>query len=353
MDNKKIEHILIIKPSSLGDVLHAFPAVSLVADFYPDASIDWLINKSFAPLLEFHPDVDDVIIFPRKELGNPRHFFQSFFKLVQRLREKKYDLIIDLQGLMRSAVFAKIAKSSRVVGFASPREKMAAHFYMDKIDIPESAVHAVERNLHLVSKMLDIDYRERAPEMKVIEEQRSSMISKLKNKGIEEQSPCIGIAPVARWESKSWPPAFFSEVINRIHTKIPECKFILTGVPEDRTAAEEILRLVDNDSTVSMTGETSIAELVELLRHFRLLISNDSGPMHIACALQTPVFGVFGATDPAKTGPFGTIHHIFQADVECAKCFKRECPEGTYKCHSAIDVDAFADAVIAEIKETL
>ena len=353
MDKTKIKHILIIKPSSLGDVLHAFPAVSLIADRYPDASIDWLINKSFAPLLEFHPNVDDVIIFPRKELGNPRHFFKSFFRLVKRLREKKYDLIVDLQGLMRSAVFAKIAKSSRVVGFASPREKISACFYMDKIDIPGEAVHAVERNLYLVTKMLEIDYHERAPEMKILEPHRRSMLEKLQNKGIDENTPCIGISPVARWQSKSWPPSFFAEVINKLHIKFPDCKFILTGVPEDGSAADEILKLVNGNSTISMIGETSVSEFVELLRHCKLLISNDSGPMHIACALQTPVFGVFGPTDPDKTGPFGTIHHIFKADVDCEKCFKRECPNGTYRCHGAIDVNAFSNAVIAEIENNI
>ena len=349
MANTKIEHILIIKPSSLGDVLHAFPAVSLIADHYPDASIDWLINKPFAPLLEFHPQVKEVIIFPRKELGSPKQFSKSFFTLVKRLREKRYDLIIDLQGLMRSAIFAKIAKSSRVVGFANPREKISARFYTDKINIPDEAVHAIERNLHLVAKMLEIDYHERAPEMKIIERYRSSMLEKLKSKGVDENITCIGISPVARWISKSWPPSFFAEVINKLHIKYPDCKFILTGVPEDKVAADEILQLVNNNSTISMVGETSIAELVELLRHFKLLISNDSGPMHIACALQTPVFGVFGSTDPDKTGPFGSIHHIFQADVSCGKCFKRECPGGTYKCHDAIDPNAFADAVAKEI----
>ena len=350
MSNKEIKNILIIKPSSLGDVLHAFPAVSLIADHYPDASIDWLINKTFAPLLEFHPNVDEVIIFPRKELGQPAQFPKSFYNIVKRLREKRYDLIIDLQGLMRSAIFAKIAKSSRVVGYANPREKLSAHFYNDKIEIPDCAVHAIEKNLNLVCQMLEIPYQERAPEMKIIEKYRNSMLSKLKEKGIDENVPCIGIAPVARWISKSWPPSFFADTINRLHNEYPDYKFILIGVPEDKIAADEIMQNVKDNSTISMVGETSISELVELLRHFKILISNDSGPMHIACALQTPVFGLFGATDPEKTGPFGEIHHVFQAEVSCTKCFKRECPSGIYRCHSGIDVNDFVAAIVKTLR---
>lgn len=349
MTDKKFENILIIKPSSLGDVLHAFPAVSLVADNYPDANIDWLINKSFAPLIEFHPNVNEAIIFPRKELGNAVKFPKSFYTLVKRLRGKKYDLIIDFQGLMRSAFFAKAAKSSRVVGFANPKEKLSTRFYNEKISIPDKAVHAVEKNLHLVCSMLGINYKQRSPEMKIIEKYRSSVLEKLTSRGIAEDVPCIGVAPVARWISKSWPPVFFAKTINRLHKAHPEVKFVLIGVPEDKPAADEILQQAAESSTVSLVGDTSITELVELLRYFQLLISNDSGPMHIACALQIPVFGLYGPTDPAKTGPFGDIHHVFQGDLECCSCFKKECPSGKYRCHDAINVDTFADAIMKNI----
>lgn len=349
MSDKAIQNILIIKPSSLGDVLHAFPAVSLVADNHPEACIDWLINKEFAPLVEFHPNVHEAIIFPRKELGNAVKFPKSFYTLVKKLRGKHYDIIIDFQGLMRSAFFAKAAKSSKVIGFANPKEKLSTSFYNEKISIPDQAVHAVEKNLHLVCRTLNIDYRVREPEMKVIDEHRASILEQLKGKGIAEDITCIGVAPVARWVSKSWPPAFFAETINRLHAKHPEIKFILTGVPDDKPVAEEILKLTKEESTVSLVGETSINELVELLRHIKLLISNDSGPMHIACALQTPVFGLYGPTDPAKTGPFGDIHHVFQGGLDCCRCFKRECPSGRYRCHDAINIDEFANAVLENI----
>lgn len=346
MQYKDINNILVIKPSSLGDVLHAFPAVSLVADNYPDAKIDWLINKEFAPLLEFHPNVHDAIIFPRKELGNAVKFPKSFYSLVKRLRSKHYDLIIDFQGLMRSAFFAKAAKSSKIIGFANPREKISAKLYNKKISVPDDAVHAVEKNLHLTCKMLEINYTSRKPEMKIINKYRSSVLQKIKDKGIPEETTCIGVAPVARWVSKSWPPSFFAETINRLHAAHPEIKFVLTGVPEDEPAAEEIIRQVSNGSTISMVGETSITELVELIRHFKLLISNDSGPMHIACALQVPVYGLFGPTDPEKTGPYGKINHVFQADLDCCRCFKKECPSGKYRCHNAINIETFTNAVL-------
>jgi len=345
-----IKNILVIKPSSLGDVLHAFPAVTMLAEAYPNASIDWLINKSFAPLVKFHPNVKQSIIFPRKELGNIIKFPKSFLSLVKNLRKKNYDLIVDFQGLMRSAIFAKLAKSSTIYGFANPKETLSKHLYNKKITIPKDIIHAVDKNLYLVSQIVDKKPLSHFPKLKILNNEKKSIFEKLKIEGIEKSDICIGIAPSARWESKSWPPGFFAETIDIIAQKHKYLKFLIIGVPEDQKIADAIISKSTNKNIISMTGKSSMGELVELIRYCKIFISNDSGPMHIASAIGTPVFALFGPTDSSKTGPYGEKHHLFKSNLNCEKCLRRECPIGTNECHTSIDVHEFANKIIQELE---
>ena len=357
----QIKKILIIKPSSLGDILHTFPAVSILAEHLQDSEIHWLANKSFIPLLQFHPNVQQTIEFPRSELGNPIKFPKYFFSLCRQLKNNKYDLVIDFQGLMRSAFFAKAAKAKYTVGFAQPRETAATYFYSQKILIPEHFQHAVDKNIFLVCKTLNIEIDSifteinspqkgvklniNLPKLKIIPELSASVTSLLSQHGIKENDKIIGISPVTRWISKNWPPKFFAEVLTHINKKYPNVKFVILGSNNDKMAADDIIENYTGNNIVSLAGETSMDELFELIRQFDLLISNDSGPVHIASALGTPVFCMFGPTLPQKTGPYGDIHQNFEAEVDCAGCLKRKCPEFDYKCHKAISPEAVAQKI--------
>ena len=357
----QIKKILIIKPSSLGDILHTFPAVSILAENLQQPEIHWLANKSFIPLLQFHPDVQQTIEFPRSELGNPIKFPKYFFSLCRQLKNNKYDLVIDFQGLMRSAFFAKAAKAKYTLGFAQPRESAATLFYSQKISIPDHFQHAVDKNIFLVCKTLNIElnkiYTEKTshnesiklninlPKLKTIPALSNSVNSLLSLHGIQENDKIIGISPVTRWISKNWPPKFFAEVITHINKIYPKIKFVIVGSNNDQNAANEIIEHYPGNNITSLTGKTSMDQLFELIRHFDLLISNDSGPVHIASALSIPVFCMFGPTLPQKTGPYGDIHQNFEANVDCAGCLKRKCIEFDYKCHKAISPEKVAQKI--------
>jgi lipopolysaccharide heptosyltransferase I len=355
--------ILVIKPSSLGDILHTFPAVSIIADNFPKAEIHWLANKSFSPLLQFHPNVTQTIEFPRKELGNPIKFPKYFFSLIQQLKSNKYDLVIDFQGLMRSAFFTKAAKAKQTVGFAKPRESSAVFFYSKKIHIPENIQHAVERNVYLACQALNINtdtffYKQNKssvaniafPKLNINSTLQSSVQKLLIQNGIQHNDKIIGISPVTRWISKNWPPKFFAQVLFHIKKDFPNIKFVIIGSENDRNAANEIINNFSDNDIVSLAGKTSVAQLFELIRTFDLLIANDSGPVHIASALSIPVFCMFGPTFPEKTGPYGNIHENFIADINCAGCLKRKCIEHNYKCHQAISPEFVAEKIkISEI----
>ena len=357
----QIKKILIIKPSSLGDILHTFPAVSILAEHLQKPEIHWLANKSFIPLLQFHPNVQQSIEFPRSELGNPIKFPKYFFSLCRQLKNNHYDLVIDFQGLMRSAYFAKAAKAKYTVGFAQPRELAATFFYSQKILIPEHFRHAVDKNIFLVCKILNIELNSifsqinypqknvklniNLPKLKTNPELSNSVTSLLSQYGIKKNDKIIGISPVTRWISKNWPPEFFADVLNHINKKYPNIKFVIVGSKNDQKATESIIENYIGNNIVSLTGKTSMEQLFELIRQFDLLISNDSGPVHIASALGIPVFCMFGPTLPEKTGPYGDIHRNFEAKVDCAGCLKRKCTEFDYKCHKAIPPEFVAQQI--------
>jgi lipopolysaccharide heptosyltransferase I len=342
----KFKKILIIKPSSLGDILHTFQAVSLIAEKCPGASIDWLVNSSLALLPKFHPNVNNVLLFPRKELANLKLMPKSFFSLKKELKKNTYDLVIDFQGLMRSALFAKLASAPVIAGFENPREKLASLFYNKKISIPDSKIHAVEKNIYLAASLLNADYKVPQTELKSFPDIKKSLLEKLSKYGIMENDIIAGVSPVTRWESKNWSPEFFAESINKIADKKKNVKFLVIGAENDKSAADEIVAKVKSANVVSFTGKTTVVELVELIKLFSLLISNDSGPVHIAAVLNIPVICMFGPTLAEKTGPFGSVHSIMSADVDCAGCLKRICPLNSYKCHSAIKPEQAAEKAL-------
>jgi lipopolysaccharide heptosyltransferase II len=293
-------------------------------------------------VLSYCDGLCSIIDFPRKELASPSTFFPFMMRLLKKLRHENYDMVIDLQGLFRSAFFAKAAKSKVTVGFKNPREAVSKIFYDIKIAIPPELTHAVEKNAFLVSKLLGIEYRVPRLDLPEISKNSASVNENLRAFNVTGNDICIGVIPGARWKSKKWPASFFSEIINSICAKSKHSRFILIGAPSDSAAAQEILTKTSPGKVFDMTGKTGTAELVELLRKCSAIITNDSGPMHIAAALNIPVLAFFGPTIPEKTGPFGKNHVILTSNTDCIGCLKRYCPDKTYKCHNGIHP---ADAV--------
>ncbi|MDD5728399.1 MAG: lipopolysaccharide heptosyltransferase II [Victivallales bacterium] len=343
--NKKIDKILIIKPSSLGDIFHCFPAVALLGRAFPGARFDWFVRPELEDAVSYSPvKITRVIYFPRSRLGKIKTFLPAFVKAVNELRQEKYSLIVDFQGLLRSAVFTSLARSTQSVGFALPREPAARLAYSRKIHIPAGRIHAVDRYLALAEAVCSLKAPENLPELPVSEKFSRSLDLLLEKHAIDASCKLIGMIPGARWESKHWPPEFFAAVAKRVLAADSNCKILLIGSPADREAAEKITAAGTDGRIAVLAGDTSIGEMVEAIRRCVLIFSNDSGPIHIAAALRKPVFALFGPTDPAKTGPYGNIHHIFQRRLKCSKCLKKSCPLGTNACHD-LDISLLADTL--------
>ena len=314
------------------------------------AQFDWFIRPEFEEAIAYCPvKINRIIHFPRRRLGKAKSFLPAFIKVINDLRKQKYDLIIDFQGLLRSAIFTSLSRSSQTVGFARPRESTARLAYKSKISIPEECIHAVERNIALVEALTGLKASKQMPALAQVDKFKKQIERIFEKHDITPEDKLIGIIPGARWESKRWEPDFFANIISGFLAENPDYKVLVVGAPSDLPLAQKIIHAGSDKRIISIVGDTSVGEMIEAIRHCQFIFSNDSGPVHIAAALQKTVFAVFGPTDPDKTGPFGDFHHVFQRDLKCIKCLKRTCPTDSYQCHD-LDVSKLVSALNNYVK---
>ena len=306
--------ILIIKPSSLGDVVHTFPALELLRRSYPDMELDFVIHPSLADLLDLSPfPVRKKILFNRRELGSLSRGAGELFKLIREIRKEEYELAIDFQGLFRSGFLSWCSRSCIVTGFARPREQSAAFFYNRKVDVLMEQ-HAVSRYAALVNKLCETDFP--VPDVEL----------PLRTQGLPPLPEHFAvIVPGARWESKVFPPELFGKVFLEARNNAPGCGAVIVGGPGEKDAAETIRKMIPD--AVDLTGRTSLPQLVSVMSLAHAVLTNDSGPMHIAALARSRVFALFGPTLPELTGPYGAEHRVFKReDLSCCGCMKRNCP---------------------------
>ncbi len=341
-----VRRLLVVKPSSLGDIFHVFPALELLRRAYPEAELDFLVHPAFQEVLDYSPfPVRRRILFNRAALGRLRSFGPEFFRLTRELRKERYDLVIDFQGLFRSAFFAALAAGSRPVGFAHPREGAARWFYRAGLPVPRAA-HAVVRNVALVNALLGTDSP--VPVLRLpVSERHAAMVGKLLDaSGIAPGTPLVGVMPGARWISKAFPPRLFREVLQKAALQRPDLRFVLIGAPSDAAAGREVGE--NFPGMTDLIGRTSLGEMVELIRRCGAVLSNDSGPVHAAAALGVPAVCFFGPTNAELTGPYGECHKILRLELPCAPCMSRRCPLYTAPaCHNIDSSFAAAELLSA------
>ena len=328
--------ILLIKLSSLGDVIHALPTLEALRSLYPRGHITWLVEDSNAPVLAGHPALDEVWLVPRPRLGNARFLtdLQETFQATRRLRERPFDLIIDLQGLLKSAFWVALTRGGRKLGYDRTRE-FSYLALTERLAPFDPEAHAVWRYLNVARHL-------GAPAAPPVfrlglnpPENLDHLISR------ETGQPLVVLHPGARWPTKLWPAAHWARLAGWL-VKEKGFQVAITGSPGDRTLAGEIIAAAEVP-ILNLAGRTSLAELAALLRTARLAVTTDTGPMHLAAALGTPVAALFGPTAPWRTGPFGDGHVVVRQALPCSPCFRRSCPEP--RCLTELKAPAIQEAV--------
>ncbi len=340
--------ILIVKPSSLGDIIHTLPVVPMIRRNLPDAVISWVVNEEYARLLDLSPDIDNVIIF-RRHYWNRFRNWPKLFSFARELKELKPDLALDFQGLFRSGLICFLSGARRRVGWRSAREG-AIYFYNERVLLPANLEHAVEKNFFLLQSALQIDDSVQDSGLSCSEIDVRNSRRLLEKYEIDCQVPSLIISPAARWDSKIWSPDFFAAVAEKVWRRLPDLNVLLVGQADERPLGVMIAEACkERGKIVNLMGETELGTLVALLRQSDVVLTNDSGPMHLAAALEIPVIALFGPTDPRKTGPYGEVHQVFQGKCDQGPCQQRVCRKGTNECHAAVSSTEVANAVLARL----
>ncbi len=306
--------ILLIKPSSLGDIVHTLPVVSAIKQHRPDVHITWVVKRQWAELVERVGGVDRV--WP--VAPTVRGWIAAGFEL----RAERFDLAIDVQGLFRSGLLARLSGAPIRIGFANGREGSPV-FYTHRVTVPTPDMHAVNRYLSVLTVVGVSLPKKPQFEFRFPEEDMAQVRGVCQRQGLLLDRPWIAMNVGARWPTKRWPLTSFAAVVDQLY----ESRFAqvaLIGSADDRQLGES-LRTLTKHSFIDLCGEIPLKCLPALLSTATAMITNDSGPMHIAAALRIPVIALFGPTSAARTGPYGDGHQVLSARIPCSPCFSRIC----------------------------
>lgn len=314
-------NILFIKLGALGDVINTLPlAVNL--KHHLNARIHWVVAPLSLPLVEEHPCVDRVILFDKKK------WRESFRQVRKDIRSQRFDIVLDLQRILKSGVFAMTARADRRIGFDRTRcKEMTFLFPFERIPASDPHSHMLSQYLEFAT-YLGVPYPEARWEIPVNDET---------SPGLPANYIILNIG--ATKPANRWQPESFAAAARLIRDRF-EMESILTGGPEDHDMAAQITAMAEG-SAINLVGKTTIQALKDVIFHARAVVSCDTGPMHLAVALGKPTIALFGPSDPGRTGPYRG--HVIQKPLSCSPCNAKSCEDP--KCMEAITPEDVVSAL--------
>ena len=369
---RDFHRILLIKLSAVGDVVHTIPLLNKLRRRYPQARIDWLLTPAIAELIGHHPAVTNVVLFARQHWGTRwRPGWKALggaAKLVAALRAARYDLVIDMHGQFRTALFTLATGAAVRIGFDRPRpevwdasdRKFPAQArkhawrgaregswlaYSHHIPVPTLDIHAVDRYLS-VGPILGLDDEPADFSFPIPPAADARIVQLLRQHGIAGEKLLL-MSPGTNWETKHWRSERFAEVARHLIRK--DWSVALIGSGRDQEACRHVAAAAPG--VADLCGQTTLSELAALVRRSVGCVTNDSGPMHLAVALDRPVVSIFGPTDPLWIGPYRRPDAVLKAELSCAPCYLRElrrCPHD-----QACMREVSAEAVIGRIEASI
>ncbi|NIQ00109.1 MAG: hypothetical protein GWM98_06535 [Nitrospinaceae bacterium] len=346
MSNPPAKKILVLKLSSLGDVVHTLPAVRTLRANHPDAFIAWMIEERYRDLLLQNPDVDEVIPVRLKHwrqhwngrtLGEIRGF-------LNHLRSRRFDTVIDLHGLIKTGVLAWVSGAPERIGFPRDlcKEKWNTWFTNRRGPCSGPGTHVVDLNLDLVQQAGGKRRWAEPHPFQVPEADRLRVQTFWDAHPELTARPVVGVNPGVGFATKEWTLERFAQLADRIIETLGY-SVLLTWGPGEEDKVRRIQERMQGPAWVA--PPTSLLESIALYRHLALFVSCDSGPLHLCAGLGIPTVSLFGPTDPARNGAFGprnrAVHHV----LSCSFCWKKRCPLGTRECMDRISVDEVFEAV--------
>lgn len=346
LDELEVRRICVIKPSALGDVVQSLPLLPVLRERFPSARISWVINHELAELIEGHPHIDELLIFRRR--GTARDYLQ----LLQKLRQREFDLVFDLQGLMRSGVMAAATRAPLRIGLETSREGAGLAYH---VTVPKTgrAVSAFQRYWRVAEVL---GFAGRTPQTIVPMNESDHTWAANQLGGLT--GPVLAIHPGARWITKRWPVEKFAVVANKAMRQYGFSVVIL-GSKSEMPVASELQNLLQGfvpwKPVLNLTGQTTLKQLSAVLSAVDVVLTNDSGPMHLAAGLGTSVLGVFTCTSSVISGPPGSQHELVATEVPCAASYKKQCPHsgrGNLCCMDELTTERVCQALVRLIDKS-
>jgi len=332
-----VKSVLVVKLSSIGDVVQSLPIAAALRRRLPQAHIAWAVGPAAAEVVIGNPHLSETLVVgggraegPKVEVVPP---LSAPLRLARALRERRFGLSLDMQGLLKSAWLAYLSGARDRIGFRNHQE--AAFLLNNRSIVPDRrAVHAVEAYLGFADAVgapwepLDFTIATTEADRQVVREL------------LQDHRNIVALVPGARWLSKRWPAARFAQVADTLSSQFG-CTSVVVGAAGDRPLAAEIVSTA-RSQILDLTGRTSLKQLAALFRRCRAVVSNDTGPMYIASAVGAPTVAIFGPTDPVRLGPYGEGHAKVTAAAPCAPCRRRNCQP--LKCMELISAEQVAAA---------
>lgn len=337
-------NILIVKLSAIGDVIHALPVAHALKNAFPKAQITWAVEKPALDLVTDHPYIDEVVLFDKTRCRTLPGLISYLPDFVQRLKQKNFDLALDLQGLFKSGIITLLSGAPKKLVYCNARE------FSDWVS---KKVCGPNQNGHIIDQYLDVVRSLGAPKetidfgIRINEQQIKAVRQILKNAGWEGQ-PYVVLIPGANWPNKRWPPLYFAVLADRLNKQ--GLAPVLIGGPADLPLAQQILARAET-RLMNLIGKTSLKQLAWVIKNAQVAVGGDTGPMHLSVAVNTPTLALIGPTDTHRNGPYGKAHKSLITSRDCTGCWQRDCQK-KLDCLDAISVDEVYQSILELFKDS-
>ena len=323
-----MRNLLIIKLRYIGDVLLATPTVRAIKAARPDVRVTMMVNRGTEDVLSGNPDIDELIALDKGSLAA-----QS--RLIAGLRHRRFDTVIDLTDGDRSAFLSWTSGAPVRIGF-NDEDRWRGHYYAQVVQSLSGVRHRIDRDLEAL-KPLGIQAVSKAPQLWLTPEEENSADQLLDQLGVQRSQSTVILQPGARYWFKAWPPERFAELADRLTSQYG-CQVLIGGSDQDDDLAQQIRQMAKSRSII-MAGRTTIKQFAAIAKKSALFVGSDSGAMHVATAVGTPVVALFGPSNPAEWGPRGGAAEVIYKGLDCRTCFHPTCLRGEQNCMQLITID--------------
>ena len=316
-----INNIMVVKLSAIGDVIHALPVSYAIKESFPNCRLTWVVEPPAYDLLRNNPYIDKIIVFEKKKFKSLGGFLKNIPSFSSVIRQEKYDAVLDLQGLGKSAAIAYLSSAPIKLGCANMRE------LSDWVSKP---VCGKNKDGHIVERYLDVARELGCKVDKVkfpveITEQEADLTKRITQQvGMNIENRYVVLAVGANWPNKRWPTSHYAKLVDWLYDKNIIPVVIGGGAVDARLVAE--INEKSEIPPIDLVGKTTLKQLAYLIKKSIAAVGGDTGPMHLAAGLKTPVVALMGPTDANRNGPYGQLENAIEIEADCKYCWKRKCP---------------------------